>query len=247
MSAVESASATSGSVLTINSIRHHFASKGVRPMQDLARLRRAGGDALRALVTLLPPDWDPRSGDEDVTLVFADIEGYSTYVADAGDDAALAVLDDLDTALEAALADHRARVVKRLGDGMMIVSRQPADALLVAVDLVGAFAERMAVAGLPLRLRAGVHRGTTRRQGDDYFGYHVNLAARVAQAARGGEALATRHALAGVDVEALGLYTAPAGRLRGKGVADAVELFAVSAEPVKPAGGVPFLRRLAGR
>jgi len=198
-------------------------------MTDLRTIRRAGGDALRLLVDLLPTDWDPRSGEEETSIVFADIAGYSRLVAESGDDAALAVLAVLDHAVEDALGMRRgARVVKRLGDGLMIAARRPEDGPAIAVRLVEEFAARSAGEGWPLTLRAGVHRGVVRRQGDDCFGYHVNLAARVAEAAPAGRTLATDEALEGVDLCALGVGARPAGRLRAKGVNGKVRLTALS-------------------
>jgi adenylate cyclase len=179
-------------------------------------------------VDLLPDDWDPRSGDEDVCLMFADISGYSAFVADGGDDAAMALLDILDRQVERATSTHRGtRVVKRLGDGLMIAARTSADALDTAVEMVERFDAAAAERGWPVRLRAGVHRGTTRRQADDYFGYHVNLTARIAETATGGQVLATANVLAGVDLPALSITARPAGELMAKGVTGPVDLFRV--------------------
>jgi class 3 adenylate cyclase len=191
-------------------------------------LLRRGGDALRILVDLLPEDLDPRSGDEETCIVFADVEGYSAFVADAGDDGAISVLKVLDQVVENALTGRgTARVVKRLGDGLMLSARQPDDALRVSVSLVRGFDREMRELGWPLRLRAGGHRGRARRQGSDYFGYHVNLAARVTEQADGGSALATDMLLTGVDLDALGLQSWPAGTLEAKGVTDGGKLFRV--------------------
>lgn len=197
-------------------------------MTELRRLRRAGGGALRLLVELLPEDWDPRSGAEDVCLIFADISGFSAFVADGGDDAAMSVLAVLDQVVTSSIAGHRARVVKRLGDGVMIVARRSPDALDTAVSMVTAFDAAAEAQGWPVRLRAGTHRGTTRRQADDYFGYHVNLTARLAEAAEGGQILATANVLAGVDLPALQTVARPAGELLAKGVTGPVDLFTVA-------------------
>jgi len=197
-------------------------------MTELRRLRRAGTSAVRLLVDLLPDEWDPRSGTEDICVVFADISGYSDFVAEGGDDAAMAALSILNRQVAAVIDEHRGvRVVKRLGDGVMIVTRRSPDALDTATTLVAEF-DRAAVAhGWPVRLRAGAHRGTTRRHADDYFGYHVNLAARITEAAIGSQVLVTAHALAGVDLPALGLTARPAGELAAKGVSGPVDLFEV--------------------
>ena len=207
-------------------------------MRDLSILRRAGGNALRTIADLLADETASATEAEEVTLVFADIEGWSSYVAEHGDDCALAVIDALDRAVARALADHRgARVVKRLGDGVMLVAADRGAGVAVAADLVLAFRDEAARIGIPLRLRTGVHRGTCRRQGDDYYGYHVNVAARVAETAAGGVALATAQALAGVDLAAHGISAHPAGWLRAKGVDGEVALFRVDrAVPVTSAG-----------
>ena len=49
------------------------------------------------------------------------------------------------------------------------------------------------------RLRTGIHVGRPRRLGGDYFGVDVNVAARVASAARGGEVLVTESVPAHLD------------------------------------------------
>lgn len=206
-------------------------------MSELQRLRRAGGGALKLLVDLLPHEWDPRSGDEDVCLIFADISGYSDFVAARGDDAAMSLLAVLDVNVAAAIEGRRgARVVKRLGDGLMIVARRNHDAVDSAVSLVDSFDRHAAAAGWPVRLRAGVHRGTSRRYADDYFGYHVNLTARIAQVADGGCVLTTASAMSDVDLRRIGATVRPAGELRAKGVTGPVDLFAVT-RPAHPSAG----------
>jgi adenylate cyclase len=113
-------------------------------------------------------------------------------------------------------------VVKRLGDGMMAVFAEPADAVAAI------FAARERIAGVTAegyepRLRAGLHTGRPERVGDDYLGVDVNVAARVADAAGPDEVLVTHRV-----VEALG-DAAPATRrkrlFRAKGVPSEVKVF----------------------
>jgi class 3 adenylate cyclase len=220
---------------------------------DLDRLRRAGGGVLRLLVDLIPVDLHGDSPATDVedelALVFADVADYSDFVAETGDDAAMVVLGILDDLVDEALAGSAtAGVVKRLGDGIMIVTDDPAEAVDIAVALVDGFTVRTVEAGYGLRLRAGVHRGTVRRRGGDVFGYHVNLAARLTASAGAGQALATAHALAGVDLEDLSLEGRAAGSLTAKGVTRPVETFVLERvepdEPVEVAGPTPRTLRL---
>jgi adenylate cyclase len=220
-------------------------------MHDIDRLRRAGGGALRLLVDLLPGDLGERTpGDvaTEVCVVFADVADYSDAVAAEGDDAAIAVLRLLDDVVDGALRTRAGvRVVKRLGDGLMLATAEPAEALAVAVDLVEGFAAGNGALPVPLALRAGVHRGTARRRDGDYVGYHVNLTARVTAAAEPGRALSTAHALAGVDLDRLGLRASSVGSLHAKGVSRPMSLFALTRlEGSDPAPArQPTLRRRA--
>ncbi len=90
-------------------------------LQNIDRLRRAGGGALRLLVDLLPVELHPeRRGadvEEEIGIVFADVADYSDFVAGAGDDAAMTVLEILDELVGQGLEGSHARLVKRLGDG----------------------------------------------------------------------------------------------------------------------------------
>lgn len=207
---------------------------------DLRRLRRAGGVALRRLAAEYRSD-EPEPRSADIALVFVDVDGFSTFVAGRGDEAAMAVLGVMESHLEAARRRHpRLRLVKQLGDGAMLSAVSSADALTAAVEVVDAFAATMAELGWTPRLRAGVHRGTCRYESGDWFGYHVNLAARVADAAPPGRVLATANVLAGVDIPALSLSVRRGRRLRAKGVNGVVPTFRVERAPLAvPRPGSP--------
>jgi class 3 adenylate cyclase len=135
----------------------------------------------------------PRETDEtvDATIIFADIENFSDLVAREGDDAATRVLDALDCAVEDAVEGTSCRVVKRLGDGVMIATTDPGDGVSCAAALPRDFTRRMGGEPFALRLRVGAHHGSVRRRGEDLIGYHVNVAARVAEQADGGTTLLT--------------------------------------------------------
>ena len=55
------------------------------------------------------------------------------------------------------------------------------------VDGGGVPGARASDLGPPVRVRIGLHTGEAVRQGDDFYGRHVNIAARVAASALGGE------------------------------------------------------------
>lgn len=71
-------------------------------------------------------------------------------------------------------ARHHGRLVKLLGDGVMLHCPLPSDAARAALALRGA----MAPAGLP-PAHIGIHAGAVIRRESDYFGRTVNVAARL--------------------------------------------------------------------
>lgn len=206
-------------------------------MRELMALRRAGGGALRLLADMFTDDTMPPSDDDetvDATIVFADIENFSDLVARDGDDTASRVLDVLDAAVEEAIAGTGCRLVKRLGDGVMIAADDPGDGVSAAVSLPDRFAAHVAEQSFDLRLRVGAHRGVVRRRGDDLIGYHVNVAARVAEQAPGGTTLITGALLDSV-VLSHRLSTRSVGPLIAKGVPERPPLYALSTVARSPA------------
>jgi class 3 adenylate cyclase len=121
----------------------------------------------------------------EVTLVFTDLVGFSTWSLEAGDDAALALLRQVARAVEPPLLDAGGHIVKRLGDGIMAVFCNPT----VAVGAVLAAEEAMKsveVNGYTPRMRVGIHTGRPQRLAADWLGVDVNIAARVMERATKG-------------------------------------------------------------
>ena len=150
-------------------------------------LREVGLGALQVYEALAVGDWNDR-GEVEMTVVFTDLVGFSDWTLEVGDTVATTLLRAVDAAVTPAVEEHRGRVVKRLGDGMMITFLEPDDAVS------GTLAAQAAVDALETEhgktaMRAGAHHGKPRRVGRDYVGADVNIAARVAQAAKGGELL----------------------------------------------------------
>ena len=137
-------------------------------------------------------------GKRELAILFTDLVGFSGWALEAGDTAAIDLLRDLGRAVEPAVREHDGRVVKRLGDGLMAVFDDPNDALEAAIEARGRAGE-IEVEGHRPALRAGIHVGRPRRLGGDYLGVDVNVAARVAAAAEGGEILVSETAQAKLD------------------------------------------------
>lgn len=121
-------------------------------------------------------------------IVFTDIVGFTELTELHGDDVALSLVDRQDRIVRAALPP-RARVVKELGDGMLLWFECADQAITVSVELQASFDQPDD--DVPLWVRTGVHWGTPRWRGDDIIGRDVNLASRVAALAAPGEVLCT--------------------------------------------------------
>jgi len=139
-------------------------------------------------------------GDTELTLLFTDLAGFSSWSLKAGDEATLQLLRRVAQALEPPLVAHRGRFVKRLGDGVMatfLEAQQAFDALVEARDRLA----EIDVDGFQPRLRAALHTGRPKAIGDDYLGVDVNVAARLVERAGPDEVLVSDVALAGLDPE----------------------------------------------
>jgi len=127
--------------------------------------------------------------DGTVTLLFTDIEGSTALNERLGDQRWMDVLRLHNAIVRDAIAAHDGYEVKSQGDGFMIAFGSARLALQSAIALQRTIAEHNSVAGEPVQVRIGLHTGEAIKEADDFYGHHVNLAARIADQARGGEIL----------------------------------------------------------
>jgi adenylate cyclase len=108
-------------------------------------------------------------------MCFLDLTGYTRLTEEHGDQVAAELAGRLAVLVGRSAREHSGVPVKWLGDGVMVYYREPAGAVLSALELVAQLPE----AGLP-PAHVGVAAGPVVVQGGDYFGRTVNLAARIA-------------------------------------------------------------------
>jgi adenylate cyclase len=143
----------------------------------------------------------------EVTLVFTDLVGFSTWALQAGDDATLTLLRRVAQAVEPPLLDAGGHIVKRMGDGIMAVFADPVTAVR-AVMVAREAVRSVEVEGYTPRMRAGVHTGRPQHIGADWLGVDVNIAARVMErATKGGLVVSqtTLDQISEAELEALGV------------------------------------------
>lgn len=139
-------------------------------------------------------------GARELTVVFTDLVDFSDWALESGDTAAMGLLRAVDDATTPAIEEHGGRIVKRLGDGMMATFPEPEQAVEGTLAAQTAIAA-LEIAGAEPRMRAGAHHGLPRRVGSDYVGVDVNVAARVAQAAKADELLVSNTVCERLDPE----------------------------------------------
>ena len=114
-------------------------------------------------------------------ILAADVVGYSRLVR-SDEEGTLAALKSLRSDLiDPKIAEHHGRIVKLMGDGMLVEFGSVVEAVLAATETQQALAEHNA--GLPterrMAFRIGINLGDVVIDGDDIHGDGVNVAARL--------------------------------------------------------------------
>jgi adenylate cyclase len=129
-------------------------------------------------------------------MCFLDLTGYTRLTEERGDAAAADLAARLAGLVRRSAQAHDGTPVKWLGDGVMFYFREPAAAVVAALQMV----EGVGRQGLP-PAHVGIHAGPVIFQDGDYYGRTVNLAARIAEYARPGEVLVSQEVVDAADGE----------------------------------------------
>ena len=181
------------------------------------------------------PDLARLTADGQVVIVFSDIEG-STELNDAlGDREWVKLLEQHNKLFYKHVQEHDGHVIKTQGDGFMIAFGDARKAVLCTVGVQQAL-EDDPERWDEIRVRMGMHTGTSVRRGDDLFGRNVAIAARVAGLAAGGEILVSkpvRDAIVGLA----GIEFGPPREVELKGLQGTHTVYAV--RPLSGHGAYP--------
>lgn len=157
-------------------------------------------------------------------IAFMDLSGYTRLVEEAGDEEAAAQAARFIEAVEAVASGSGGRIVKVLGDGVMMHFADATRAVGGAIDLLA----RVRRDGLP-PARVGINAGPMVRRDGDYFGAVVNITARAADYARPFEILVTQEVVDAWTGTAR-LHFRAIGAVALKNVKSRIELFHVLPE-----------------
>jgi class 3 adenylate cyclase/pimeloyl-ACP methyl ester carboxylesterase len=130
------------------------------------------------------------------TILFTDIEGSTALTERLGDAKAREVLREHERIVREALAAHGGSEIKTMGDGFMASFGSATKALECAVAIQRSLTPDPSPVGtgegqsvMPLKVRIGLNAGEPVAEEGDLFGTAVNMAARIAGQAQGGEIL----------------------------------------------------------
>ncbi len=158
------------------------------------------------------------------TIMFTDIVGFTEFNALRGDNEALDLLALQERIVREELHDD-ARIVKALGDGLMVWFSDACDAVLTGLRLQERFEEESWGTDAPLWVRIGLHYGQQSRRGDDLLGHDVNVASRIVNLADSGEVLASEATVRSADGGLTDVAFERLGPVVMKGIPMPVNLF----------------------
>jgi adenylate cyclase len=149
-----------------------------------------------------------------VAIAFADLAGYTRLTEEEGEVQAVDAVERFVEAVETTLPED-ARVIKTIGDEVMVVGMDPA----ALTDWAVAFQAQQSGRPLP---RIGIHSGVALYRDGDYYGRDINIASRVAARSAGGEVLVTRPVVDGAGPD---LQFERIAEVKLKGFREATEIF----------------------
>jgi class 3 adenylate cyclase len=159
---------------------------------------------------------------KDITFLFTDLKGSTAMYEQIGDAKAYFLVRQHFEALSRVIRDRNGAIVKTIGDAVMAVFDNPAEATSAAIEMIDALKAFNKTISQELILKVGIHRGhsiaMTVNERNDYFGQTVNIAARVQALADSNEVYITAQ-----------VYNAP-------GVGDALQAHQVAPDEVQVKG-----------
>jgi class 3 adenylate cyclase/pimeloyl-ACP methyl ester carboxylesterase len=180
-------------------------------------------------------------------ILAADVAGYSRLMG-ADEEGTHAQLKGHRQALvDPKIEEHRGRIVKSTGDGVLVEFASVVDAVRCAVEVQRGMSERNARVSVDKRIefRVGINLGDIIIEADDIYGDDVNIAARLEGIAEPGGICISRHAHDHL-VEKLSFTCEKMGFRTLKNIAKPVEVYSVNFSAVSMAQEINYCRTSDG-
>jgi class 3 adenylate cyclase len=124
-----------------------------------------------------------------VTFLFTDIEGSTGLLKQLGRASYGELLARQQLLLREAFTAHGGEEIDTQGDSFFVAFRSAPDAVAAAVAIQRSLADHEWPDGVEVRVRIGIHTGEAAASGERYVGFSVHRAARIGDAAHGGQVL----------------------------------------------------------
>jgi class 3 adenylate cyclase len=176
-------------------VRYPQGEAGFKASQDLLRAVAEGlGQPVNAGTPLTPEtiigSLAVGQTEGTVTIMFTDVEGSTRMLSTRGFTESHEIMKAYETIIDEKVAEHAGRRIKGLGDGYMISFGSVRHGVECALDIQRSIAEYSKQnPERKIRIRIGLNTGEVVEEAGDIFGAAVNVAARVAGKAKGGEIL----------------------------------------------------------
>ena len=168
-----------------------------------------------------------------VIFLFTDIVGSMRHWA-ADPDRMRAALEQHDALLHASFDAHHGEVFSIGGDGFGVVFEAADDAIAAATKITDSVTAHSWPDDEAIEVRIGMHAGTAQQRQNNWFGQSVNIAARVCDAAHGGQILLTEDTLEVLDPVRAGAGVADLGYFELRGVGHKLGLHQVGYREFPP-------------
>jgi len=158
--------------------------------------------------------------------MFADISGSTQLYDQQGDEIAKQMIDNCLGHLQVVTEAHKGTVIKKIGDELMCRFESVESAIAAARVSQSEIKNLQSLEKIRLSIRVGVHFGEVIEDNDDIFGDAVNVAARMAGIAKGGQIITTEETVNAISVE-LKSQTRQVDLTRVKGKQEKLAVFEV--------------------
>ncbi len=131
---------------------------------------------------------------KNIGIMFADVAGSTQLFEVLGDDKARSAIAETLELLTNVINGHNGTVIKTIGDEVMCTFPEADDSANAATEMQETLedANDMREEGPEIKIRIGMHFGPALLEGGDVFGDAVNVAARMAAQAKGGQIITTK-------------------------------------------------------
>jgi class 3 adenylate cyclase/pimeloyl-ACP methyl ester carboxylesterase len=167
-------------------------------------------------------------------ILAADVAGYSRLMGADEMGTHTALKSHRRDLVDSAIAEHRGRIVKTTGDGMLVEFASVVDAVSCAVHIQRGMIRRNAAVAVDKQVifRIGINIGDIIIDGDDIFGDGVNIAARLETLCEPGGVCISRAANDQIR-DKLSIAFADLGEQTVKNIARAVGVFGLGAKDIE--------------